>query len=92
MPDAGSSKQYFADPVGGWMYVATTTITVEQKNLNEFTSQLNEAKQRLLEAQALVDELEPQATAFETAIAAQPKPVVLDVPPVLDNATSTPIQ
>lgn len=72
VPDAGSNTEYIADPIGGWLYTVVTNISVSQSSLTDVQSQLAAAKQAVEDAQATVDELEPQATAFATAVAAQP--------------------
>lgn len=76
VPDPSSTTQYIVDPVGGWMYIVTTTVTVENKSLAEFHAKVSDAQAQLDAAQALVNELKPQAVAFATAIAAQPTPSV----------------
>lgn len=90
VPDSGVSVQYIPDPIGGWMYVVTTSVAVEQKNLQSFQTQLDDAKAKLAEDQAQVDELTTQAQNFEAAInAATVEPSPVDPVPVEVN---TPIE
>lgn len=75
VPDAGSTTQYFPDPIGGWMYIATTTVSVQQKALADIQNDLESAKAQLVATQAIIDELSPQVADFQTAIKALPAPV-----------------
>lgn len=70
VPDGGTSRQYIADPIGGWLYIVTTIVAVQQQNLSTFQKQLEDAKEQLQKAQALVDELAPHAQDLASAIAA----------------------
>lgn len=87
VPDAGSTTEYIADPVGGWMYIVKTDTTVEQQNLQQFSSKLANIKAQRDNLQALIDEIEPHATSFEEAVA---KVVPAQLPVAEASATSTP--
>lgn len=78
VPDAGSTTQYVPDTVGGWMYVVTTSITVDQQNLNDFQAQVDDATAQIAKLQAFVDAAQPQADTLANAVA-----------PVEVSATST---
>lgn len=90
IPEAGTTTQYIADGIGGWMYEVKTTTEVTQHNIAQFQAKLDSAKQQLAADQAIVDELEPQASAFEKAmadVALAPPFDVMPEPPT--SATST---
>lgn len=83
IPDAGLTREYIPDAIGGWMYIVTTTVSVEQKNLGDFQAQFEEAKERLVDAQAEVDRLTPIAANFKAALPDE-------MPAEITSATSTP--
>lgn len=94
IPDPVTTTEYIADTIGGWMYVVTKTVSVNQQNLQQFQGKLDAAKTQLAEAQALVDELQPAADAFATAIAALPVPVLpapIEVTPPVSATTTAAI-
>lgn len=80
VPDEGSTTQYIPDPIGGWMYVSTTTVTVTQKALATIQSDLNAAQTAVTEAQAIVDQLAPEVASFEAAVVAQQGPPEQSIP------------
>lgn len=82
VPDASSSKEYIADPIGGWMYIVTTTVSVAQEKLSDFGQKIAEATKRVEVAQAELAELQTQKPVVDEAIFQMPiKP---------DVASSTP--
>lgn len=87
VPDAGTTKEYISDPIGGWMYVVTTTTEVEQQNLQQFKGNLADIKAQRDNLQALIDEIEPHAVSFEEAVE---KVAPLELPAIEASATSTP--
>lgn len=60
IPDAGSTKEYITDPIGGWMYVITTSVDVTQVRLDDFKAHIDDMKSQIVSLQATVAELEPQ--------------------------------
>ncbi len=84
LPQAGSTKQYIPDTVGGWLYTVTTTVTVEQQRLDKAQANVDDIKARIIADQALVDELEPVLATIPLV-----KDPPIDLVPV-ETASSTP--
>lgn len=74
LPVAGTTKQYLPDAVGGWMYVVVTTITVEQRRLDQFEADVIDAQKELELAQAKVDDLQAAADVVAALPNPAPKP------------------
>lgn len=81
IPDAGSTREYIADKIGGWVYVITTTVVVEQKRLDGFNQEIADAQKAVEEAQARLTELQEKAPE-----------ITVDFPTIKDEpvASSTP--
>ena len=92
VPDPSTQTDYYPDPIGGWMYIVTTNVTVAQKALTDIQNDLAQAQAAVAANQAIVDALTPQITSFATAVAAvAPAPVDTPTQSVLNSqATSTP--
>lgn len=86
IPDAGTTKQYLPDNIGGWMYVVTTDVQVEQVRLDQFKSRIDDMKAHIAQLQAVVDDIAPVVADFEEAI----KDIPVHPSAPSENATSTP--
>lgn len=73
VPDESVSKEYVADPIGGWMYIVTTSVTIAQERLDSFDAKIVAATKRVAEAQAELDELQTVKPAIDEAVFQMPK-------------------
>lgn len=80
VPDAGTTTQYIPDPIGGWLYVVTTVISVTQKHLSQVQDDLAAAQAKVVEAQAVADALAPIVMSLQEAQVAQEIEVPADTP------------
>lgn len=71
VPDEGITKEYITDPIGGNVYVVTTSVYVQTVSLADFQTKVDVAKRQVVKAQALVDELEAKATELAQATPAE---------------------
>lgn len=69
IPQAGTYTSVVQDPIGGWIYTITATVNVQQDSANDIRARLDAAKQAAAQAQAVVDDLEPQVASFLDAVA-----------------------
>lgn len=58
IPEAGATQEYITDKVGGFMYLVTTNVTVNQYRLDEYEKMLALAKATAEKATADAQALE----------------------------------
>lgn len=68
IPEEGLTKQYITDPIGQTMYIVFTNVSVQAVSLTDFQTKVDAAKQQVVAAQALADELDTRATEFAQAL------------------------
>lgn len=79
IPEAGTTVQRIADPIGGHLYTVTTLVTVEVGRLDEVQRQISAIQADIQEKQTLLAELQSKVVLI---------PVIPDIIP--DTASSTP--
>lgn len=69
VPDPSVSKEYFADPIGGWLYEVVTEVSVSQLRLDSFDKIVKEKQDNATKAQAELTEANAKAAQFADEIA-----------------------
>lgn len=78
IPDNGSTTEYIDDPIGGWQYIVTTTVNVQQRNIASIQAEIASLSTSIATQQARADELISKLAVFqqhvqeEQALAASP--------------------
>jgi hypothetical protein len=92
VPDAGTTTEVIIDNVGGWAYIVTTTVAVQQQNLNDYQASLqttiDEATTQIAALQETVSTAQDSLSSVSAALAAPaPGPSLETASPSMSTAS-----